>query len=175
MDATVVPLVQLGVFLLAVMVLLSVLTLLYLWQVVPGLRGTIRRLPGPPPTQPAGAMTAQSSGVGRLASDMAAVAALDGALQARRLADGRVCLRLPLGQRDGLSLDAFVLLPGDYPMRPPEVTVACGSQRLPLQLSSLASWTAGTRLVDVVQEALSQTPGLQPRRGHRLNAAGELV
>jgi hypothetical protein len=175
MDPTLIALAQVGILLLGAMALVSALLLACLLQELPALRRTMQALLQRP--QPAMGTNQATAVVGadRLAADATAVAALGWPTQLRRLSDGTICLWLPLGQRDGLPVDAFFLLPREYPLRPPQVVVACGAQRLPLELPRLASWTAGTRLVDVVKDALGQTPGLQPRRGLRLNAAGELA
>lgn len=175
MDSTLITLAQLSVLLLGGVVIMSVLLIACLWQELPALRRTMLGMMQRLQAAAAEVQPAATVGVDRLATDAATVAALGWPTQLRRLADGTVCLWIPLGRRDGLPMDAFVLLPREYPMRPPQVLVACGAQSLPLELPRLASWTAGTRLVDVVKDALSQTPGLQPRRGQRLNAAGELV
>ncbi|MBM4466744.1 MAG: hypothetical protein FJ014_14535 [Chloroflexi bacterium] len=122
-----------------------------------------------------GDQAAAVTGRQRVAADVSAVAAMGWPCQLRRLPDGRLCLWLHIGQREGLPVDAFLLLPTDYPLRPPQAIVACGQQRLPLNMPSLAGWTAEKTLAGVVAEVIGQIPGLQLRAARRLTPEGELA
>jgi len=127
------------------------------------------------PQRPQGNRPPAVTGTQRVAADVSAVAAMGWPSQLRRLPDGRLCVWLHIGQREGLPVDAFLLLPTDYPLRPPQAIVACGQQRLPLAMSSLAGWTAETPLTGVVVEAVGQIPGLQLRPARRLTPEGDLA
>ena len=111
----------------------------------------------------------------KVAEDVIAISKLGWPYELRRLADGRLCLVLHFGEREGLQVDAFIVLPRTYPARPPQVVVACGRQRLPITVPSLASWNINSSLADMMREVVAQVPGLAPNVRVRLTAEGDLI
>jgi hypothetical protein len=134
------------------------------------------RLRGPAPTrqQPVPRREETMDPAQTVAEDVIAVSKLGWPYELRRLRDGRLCLILHLGEREGLPVDAFVVLACAYPARPPRVVVACGRQRLPITLPSLAGWSTSTSLADLVREVVAQVPGLSPNLRIRLTPEGDL-
>jgi hypothetical protein len=191
-DTTVIALAQLGLIILGTIAACVILIVAFLWAYLPNHPGQgARSGQGAPPPQgqqthdepqpdrrrqgTVASTAAPVTGSSRLASDVAEVAALGWPSELRRLADGSHCLSLQLGQRDGLPVDAFAVLASDYPLRPPELVVACGQQPLPLELPGLAAWSVSSSLVAVVGEALLQVPGIEGPANVRFNEAGEVV
>jgi hypothetical protein len=113
--------------------------------------------------------------VQKLAENIIAVSNLGWPYEVRRLRDGRLCLVLHFGEREGLPVDAFFVFPRAYPARPPQVVVACGRQRLPMALPGIASWSTTSSLADLVSEVVAQVPGLAPNLRVRLTAEGDLT
>lgn len=111
----------------------------------------------------------------KLAENIITVSTLGWPYEVRRLRDGRLCLVLHFGEREGLPVDAFLVFPRTYPARPPQVVVACGRQRLPMTLPRLASWSANSSLADLVSEVVAQVPGLAPNMRVRLTSEGDLI
>jgi hypothetical protein len=115
------------------------------------------------------------TGIQRAVSDVAALQTAGWPAELHRLPDGRLCISVRLGVRETLPIDAFLVLPVDYPLRPPEVTVACGRQPLSLTLPCLQVWTHDSSALTALQEVAAQVPGASRRPRVRLTAEGELL
>lgn len=115
------------------------------------------------------------AGMQRLRIDLTALTAAGWPHEVYTLPNGQFCVRVPLGRSAGRSVDAFLVVSPDYPMRPPQVMAAAGRQQLPLTLPSLDAWTADSTLVRLMQEVVMQLPGAHPTHARRLTREGDLA
>lgn len=123
----------------------------------------------------AGGESVPMTGPQRLASDVSALAAMGWPSRLSQLPDGQICLRLTVGSRDGLPVETYVVFPGEYPDRPPEVIVARGRQRVPLDLPGLVKWNGQGALGDIMEEVMLQLPILEVIPWLRLTPEGDLA